>query len=147
MFAGTRSLTTTFVASPTPVFSTTIVYVIGSPGWSVVPEAGEFDFTIVRTGWPMNVWTGGELTVSPLAASMPWSTIGFGSASGTVAEKVSGGDTSTLFDVAAGNVDRAAAGRRVAEGQAAGIGARGDGAGPLVDDGVADVRRCRRRRW
>ena len=93
------------------MFWTTIVYVIGSPGWSVVPEPGEFDLTIVRIGGPMNVWTGGELAVWPLAASRPWSTIGFGAPTGTVAVKVSGGDTSTLFDVAAGNVDRAAAGR------------------------------------
>ena len=84
------------------MFWTTIVYVIGSPGMRVVPEAGEFDLTIVRTGAPMNVWTGGELTVSPLAASRPWSTIGFGSPSGTVAVKVSGGETRTLLDVAAG---------------------------------------------
>ena len=72
-----------------------------------MPEAGEFDLTIVRIGGPMNVWTGGELAVCPLAASRPWSTIGFGAPTGTVAVKVSGGDTSTLFDVAAGNVDRA----------------------------------------
>ncbi len=88
----------------------------------------------------MNVWTGGELTVSPLAARMPWSTIGLGAPTGTVAVKVSGGDTRTLLDVAAGNATGPVAGRSVTEGQAAGSGPRGGRAGPLVEDGVVDVR-------
>ena len=52
----------------------------------------------------MNVWTGGELADCPFASSRAWSTIGLGAPTGTVAVNVSGGDTSTLLDVAAGNV-------------------------------------------
>src|SRR5690349_17824946 len=77
-------------------------YVIGSPGLSVVLDVGEFDMTIVRFGWPLKVDMSGELAVSPLAASSPWLTTGFGAPTGTVAEKVSGGETRTLLDVAAG---------------------------------------------
>ena len=77
---------------------------MGSPGWSSVPNAGAFDFTTDRTGWPMKVSTGGEFTVCPLVASRPSSTIGLGAPTGTVAVNVSGGDTSMLLDSAAGNV-------------------------------------------
>ena len=60
--------------------------------------------TIVRIGWPLNVETGGEFVVWPLATSSAWLTTGFGAPTGTVAVNVSSGETRTLFDVAAGNV-------------------------------------------
>src|SRR5215472_11415618 len=97
-------MTTTFVAPATPVFSTTIVYRIGSPGRTAVPEAGELDFVTVSFGEPTNVATGGEFAVCPLAMSSAWSVIGLGAAAGTVTVNVRSGETSTLFAVAAGNV-------------------------------------------
>ena len=112
MFAGTGSLTTTFVAVPDPgVLDDHRVGDRVARARASCPTAGEFDFTIVRTGGPMNVWTGGELTVWPLAASSAWSTIGLGAPSGTRRVNVSGGDTITLLDVAAGNATGPLAGR------------------------------------
>ena len=112
-----------------------------------MPDAGEFDFTIVRIGWPMKVSTGGELADCPFASSRAWSTIGLGAPTGTVAVNVSGGDTSTLLDVAAGNVvgplPVALLSLKV---RRAGGGARRDGARPLVHDRVGVVRGRRRRR-
>src|SRR5215213_2320844 len=77
---------------------------MASPGRTVWPSPGSFDFTIVRTGWPLKVDTSGELTVCPLAAMRARSVTGFGAPMGTVAVNVSRGDTRTLFDVAGANV-------------------------------------------
>ena len=134
-------VTTTFVASPTPVFWTTIVYVIRSPGRSVAPGPGVFDLTIVRIGVPMNVWTGGEL--DGLAARRQ---------QGQVDDRVRGTDRHRRRErerrrdehaVRRGRRERdrpAAGDGAVAEGERAGVGARGHGARPPVDDGVGVVR-------
>ena len=98
------SLTTAFVATPVPVFCTVIVYVIVSPGWRTVDESGSVDFVIVNTGDPLYVETVGETALPPSVTRRLVSCTGFGAPSGTVTDIVSGGETRTLIDVAAGKL-------------------------------------------
>jgi len=96
------SLTTVFVETPVPVFSTVIVYVIGSPGWSTVAESGAVDFVTENTGDPTYVDVVGETAPPPSVRRRLVSCTGFGAPIGTVTVIVSSGETRTLIDVAAG---------------------------------------------